>query len=79
MSFDPDRYRHHLDGLDLSDAQKNDLMHAVNTIMVSFVERAFGDAPEQRLVAARREIRADRDPNGIDCQVEPATAFNSVA
>jgi hypothetical protein len=79
MTYDPDRYHHHLDGLDLSDAQKHDLMQAMFSIMESFVDRAFGDAPEQRLVAARTSFRAELDPNGIDCQLEPATAFNSVA
>ena len=76
MTFDPGRYRHHLDGLAMSEAQKLDLIQAMFSIMESFVDRAFGDAPEQQLLAARNSFRADFDPNGIECALEPATAFN---
>ena len=39
---DIDKYRRHVEGFDLSDDQKAELIHTVWAIMESFVDRAFG-------------------------------------
>lgn len=44
---DLDRYRHHVAHLDLSEARKTELLQAVQQIMRSFVDRAFGDDAAQ--------------------------------
>lgn len=42
MSYDPSRYRHHLDRFDISDAHKDDIINSVHRMMQSGVDRAFG-------------------------------------
>lgn len=44
---DLDRYRQHVEHLDLSEARKAELLQAVWQIMRSFVDRAFGDDAAQ--------------------------------
>lgn len=46
------RYRPYLDGFDLTDAEKTELLQALWTIMGSFVERAFNDDPVQHALGA---------------------------
>lgn len=40
--FDPERYRRHIDHLDMPEDSKADLLRAVGQIMQNFVDRAFG-------------------------------------
>lgn len=84
MTFDPDRYRHHFDHLDMTEAQKLDFMRSVRGIMESFVDRAFGDAPEQAALASIvQQQNEDRHPvletNKLDCLPNTFTEFNNVA
>lgn len=46
------RYRPHLDGFDLTEAEKMELLQALWSIMGSFVERAFNDDPVQHVLDA---------------------------
>lgn len=48
MSADLNKYRHHLDGTDLSEAQKAQLIHELFAIMEAFADRAFGLHPAQQ-------------------------------
>lgn len=50
MQLDPTQFLHHLEPFEMSDAQKLDYVQAIIRIMQSFVDRAFGDAPEQVLL-----------------------------
>ena len=51
--FDADKYRHHVEHLDMPDDRKAELLFSVWQIMQSFVDRAFGDDPVQLALAAR--------------------------
>ena len=42
-----DHYRKYLDGLDIGDVQKAELITSLWSIMESFVDRAFGEHPAQ--------------------------------
>lgn len=53
MKPDLEKYRAFVDGFDLSDAEKTDLIHTVWRIMEGFVDRAFGLDPAT-LVANRK-------------------------
>lgn len=46
-TFDVERYRQHVEHLDISEDRKAELLQAVWHIMRSFVDRAFGDDPAQ--------------------------------
>jgi len=50
MGPDFEKYRPLLGDFDLSEAQKDDLLKAMWSIMDSFVDRAFGDDPVQQVV-----------------------------
>lgn len=41
------KYRTHVDHYDMTDAQKNDLIHSVYRMFENAVARAFGDDPTQ--------------------------------
>lgn len=43
------KYRKHLEGYGLTEAQEEALIHTVYGIMGSFVDRAFGDDPVQQI------------------------------
>lgn len=63
--FNPDRYRHHLDGYDLPDDHKLSLMQYVWSIMEGFVDRAFGQSPEQMLSRDKRQKFRDEQEGEI--------------
>lgn len=47
MPPDLSKYRRHVDHYDMTDAQKNDLIHSVHNMFENAVARAFGDDPTQ--------------------------------
>lgn len=47
MPPDLARYRRHVDHYDMTDVQKNDLIHSVYCMLENAVARAFGDDPTQ--------------------------------
>lgn len=53
MQMDINRYRSFVDRFDMPEDQKVAVLAHVWSIMGSFVDRAFGDAPEQQLAIAR--------------------------
>jgi hypothetical protein len=48
MTPDFDKYRHYVDGFDLSETQKRELVQIVWSIMESFVDQAWGLHPVQQ-------------------------------
>lgn len=65
IPFNPDCYRHYLDGYDLSDDHKLTLMQYVWSIMEGFVDRAFGQSPEQMLSRDKRQKLRDEQEEEI--------------
>ena len=49
MSFDPKKYLHSLETLDIPDASKLALIHSLHVWAQGFVDRAFDDLPAQRI------------------------------
>ncbi len=71
MNFDPAKYRHHVDGWDLTEEQKLDLLREVWVMMESFADLAFGMSSEQILLGINQhdgasirsgEVRSDETP-----------------
>ena len=62
-TFDYERYRHHLDRLDLPEAARRHIGEAVWTILRNRVDAAFGGDPVQlaRRVGDRFRAAAERD------------------
>jgi len=52
-SEDMGRYRNCVSGIDLSDSDKDELIHIVHQIMQHFVDAAFGEAPDQITLSSR--------------------------
>lgn len=48
LKFDPKPYLHHLDGSDLTEAQKEELLETLWQIMVHFVDLGLGFSPAQQ-------------------------------
>ncbi len=61
MSDDMNRYRHHVDHLDLPDERKVELLRSVWQIMRSFVDRAFGEDASQLARKDGDEIQVARE------------------
>ncbi len=58
MTPDFDKYRHYVDGFDLTETQKQELMQTVWSIMESFVDQAWGLHPVQQcLGGAERSLQ----------------------
>ncbi len=79
MKFDPSRYRHHVDGWDLTEDQKLDLMQWVWTAMDSFVDRAFGTSPEQTLLGISRTALPDLSGDGVESMHSAKNHFEHAA
>ncbi len=78
MPPDFDTYRRHLDGFDLSDEQKVELMQTVWRIMESFVDRAFGIDGVQ-LVLPREPPKRAASPEIVLEFDEISKTFNRIA
>jgi len=74
-SLDIERYRAHLNGLDLSEAQATELLQTLQSILSAFVDQAFGvdsvllarpqhqDGPAETDAAAKRSPSAQLPGN----------------
>lgn len=73
--FDYDRYRHHLDRLDLPEAARRRLGEAVWSILHNRVERAWGDDPTQlvRQVGDRFDEAAEGESAAVLGSDSPQT------
>lgn len=79
MQLDASRYRHFVDGLDVPEDRKNELIRIVWTMMQSFVDRAFGDAPEQILLGKSRERPTACGPDRIGLGLKLTPTYNAAA
>jgi len=94
MQLDIDRYRPLLERLDWPEEQKVAALTEVWKIMGSFVDRAFGDAPEQQLrlgafgnqrqnqgtsAAKQLESLASSPSTALDCEDPLTPTFNDAA
>ena len=55
MCFNIEDYRHYTDGMDLSDAQKDELIRTIWALIEAQVDQAFGLHPVQHATAAKSE------------------------
>ena len=94
MQPDLNRYRPFLDGYDWPEEQKTEALTELWKIMSSFVDRAFGQAPEQQLklggfgnqrksqgasAAKQLESLASESPSALDCEDPLEPTFNDAA
>jgi len=94
MQLDINRYRHFVDRFDMPEEAKVAVLTQVWSMMGSFVDRAFGDAPEQQLrlglmgnqrktqgtsAAKQLESLASESPSGLDCEEPLTPTFNDAA
>lgn len=60
LEVDLERYRPFLESEDIAEADKDRLLHALWSIMVSFVQIGWGVHPAQQAQAARRTVSEDQ-------------------
>lgn len=70
MTPDLQKYRPLVEEFDLTDAEKDELIHTVWQIMESFVDRAFGVDPTQQAVRAAGMTDSRRDAKRVDSAQE---------
>ena len=78
MQLDPTQFVHHLDSFDMSQEQKIEYVRAIIVIMQSFVDRAFGDAPEQILLGTSQMRGINRAVDSLDSK-DTTPQFNDAA
>ena len=83
MSLDIRKYRRHVDGFDLTEEQKDDLIRTVWAILESFVDRAFGPYSVQQDCGqfspnsmTPKGITIDSNDTLIDNEQRAASALN---
>ncbi|WP_347303661.1 hypothetical protein V5740_03295 [Croceibacterium sp. TMG7-5b_MA50] len=91
MQLDINRYRHFVDRFDMHEEAKVAVLTQVWGMMGSFVDRAFGDAPEQQLrmglmgnqrgtsAAKQLETLASESTTALDCEEPLTPTFNDAA
>lgn len=79
MQLDPAKYSHHLAGLDLSDEDQLRFMEQTWAIMESFVDRAFGESPEQILLGIDGDRIMTGLPDALDSSLHIHSTFNDAA
>jgi activator of HSP90 ATPase len=76
-NFDPNRHLHHFDGLDLTHAEKLDLIETVRQMMEGFVDAAFGTHSEQIARDTERKHRAITNCKGVKSNNDIRNSFNA--
>ena len=82
LTLDVDRYQKYLDDADLSDAQKQDVLEALWSIIVNFVDLGFGVHPVQRACGQPSEVGSESSTQGddvINCNEPINKEFKGVA
>lgn len=59
IGFSPDDYRSHLDGFEISDAEKDELLRLLWSIMCSFVDLGWGTDPVSLVFHSSSPAHAD--------------------
>lgn len=75
MPLKPDKYRHHFDQFDLSEAQKTAMCEAICTIAEAFADLAFDIARSPQLDPAN-DNDSPSESNVIEFPRQPATHRN---
>ena len=68
MSADLRKYLRYTEGLDLTEAQKAELIHSVWAIMENFADRAFGLHPAQQIAAPATAEDSNGKPDRVGSQ-----------
>lgn len=71
MQPDYEDYWTDLDGYDLSDDEKRQLIHTLWTMMESFVDSAFGVHPVQQAITARPAGDSNSPRSAIESKKQP--------
>lgn len=71
VRVDVEKYQAFLDGADLTDAQREEFLQALWSIMVSFVELGFGVSPMQEGCGKNREIGAQGAKDSFNAVSSP--------
>ena len=82
LTLDPDEYREYLEGFDLDEARKNELLAVLWNIMRTFVEIGFGLDSVQTFSTAtdgRSGDFAGQDSGNMPGQIRIPTQFNKAA
>ena len=79
MQCDASRYASFVDSFDITPERKVELIRIVWTMMQSFVDRAFGDAPEQNILGKTREPITACPPDGLGSGLTLTPPFNETA
>ncbi|MEJ7934697.1 hypothetical protein WG907_10560 [Sphingobium sp. AN558] len=79
MQLDPAKYSRHLTASDLSEAEKLRFMEQVWAIMESFVDRDFGESPEQILLGIDGDRITTGIPDTLDSGLHIHSTFNDAA
>ncbi len=79
MQLDPHQFLHHLEPFDMSDAHKVEYVQAIIHIMQSFVDRAFGDAPEQTSLGTSENNGINHGPDALKSESPITSTFNQSA
>lgn len=79
MPIDPREFMHHLDGLNLDEAQKVELIHTVAAFMESVIDQEFGTHPVQLALAARQNRNSSAPESAVNSNgsvlLEPFNRF----
>jgi|GEM_PF-3942392 len=75
-NFDPTSHLHHFDGLDLTHAEKLDLIETVRQMMEGFVDAAFGTHSEQIARDTERKHRAIANCKEVKSNNDICNSFN---
>lgn len=79
MQCDISRYAPFVEDFDISADRKAELIRIVWTMMQSFVDRAFGDAPEQILLGKTPERITACGPDALDSGLSLTPIYNAAA
>jgi len=66
LTVDVERYQEYLDGTDMTDAQKEELLQALWSMVVTFVEMGFGVHPLQEVCGKDRHIGSESAKETFD-------------
>jgi len=66
MPLDFEKYRHHVDNFDLTQAQQDEVMATVWRMMASSVDQAFGTHPVQQCRGKNKTNSLQSQSHGVD-------------
>ena len=73
MFIDVEKYRHHVQSIDLPQDRKDELIHTIYAILQSFVDRAFGMHPVQLSLGSAPQKLPEL---GARCAIVDANSIN---